>query len=210
MNKRTIGYIYIALGLTIVFVVSAVFAMSSASLLVDDDRGVGFPSPPPPTEEQDAPPAPEAPELLGIIPYYDYDGEIHLLWSFVIDAQYYHVYRSKDGATYKEVSALPNSVYTYVDTVNESGTYKYKVKTEGIGGYSVFSNVQEVVVSLPSVIPDEPTVPTEPEQDTTVLTGNTETNYIIGIVIVAVSVSATTGYFYFLYNRFTKQKRVKK
>ncbi len=65
----------------------------------------------------------------------------------------YKVYRSIDDVTYTEITTLGNSVYSYADTVPQSGSYYYKI--------SSVNNVGEGLQSGYSLI-NTPTVPDAP------------------------------------------------
>ena len=65
----------------------------------------------------------------------------------------YKVYRSSDDVTYTEITTLSNSVYSYADTVPQSGSYYYKI--------SSVNNVGEGLQSGYSLI-NTPTVPDAP------------------------------------------------
>lgn len=218
-QKKFFTYFYLGIGLFSIILIASVFALRPGAIVIDDGGGGGYypdPSPPPTlppdTEEPisfepTSPAIPDAPELLIILPYNDNDGLINLAWSFEFDALEYHVFRSKDGSVYEEITSLPNSIYTYTDNVSLSGTYKYMVKSEGISGISDPSNEQQVVVSLPVPVSE---TPEETPQDTDLLTGNTHINFIIGLGIVIGGLLLTFVYFYLVIKKISKQKRVKK
>lgn len=217
LNKKFFTYYYLGIGLFIIILIATVFTLRPGALVIDDGGG-GYVPPPPPvipvevpdetvTFEPPVPPVPDAPLLLCILPFNDIDGEIHLSWSFVYDAITYYLYRSKDGSAYEVVATI--SLFMYIDYVDASGTYSYKVRAEGVSGMSEDSNIQQVVVTLP-LPPEEPTAPPEIPQDTDILTGNTQINFVIGIAIVVIGVSLTSLYFYFLFRNIKKQRGIKK
>ena len=65
----------------------------------------------------------------------------------------YNVYRSSDDILYTSIATLGNSVYSYADTVSQSGSYYYKI--------SSVNNVGEGLQSAYSLI-NTPTVPDAP------------------------------------------------
>ena len=102
-------------------------------------------------------PTPPSKPILYTIASPSYTGEIHISWSSVSDADDYKIYRSKDGTSY----ILLETVYSnsYDDTITENGEYSYKIKAGNEVGYSDYSDVKSVTVSISAPLPTAPDAP---------------------------------------------------
>ena len=91
---------------------------------------------------------PSATSLSIILPNPSSSDEITLSWNEVISAEEYLVYRSKSFiysiSSLEPLATVTNT--TYLDTVNETGTYFYAILGQNEYGYGALSNVEHVIV----------------------------------------------------------------
>ena len=87
--------------------------------------------------------------VLNIIASPTITGDIHISWNSVSDANDYAVYRSDDDNVYD----LLEKVYinSYDDLIEENGEYYYKIRAGNEGGVSDYSNIESVIVAIPTV-----------------------------------------------------------
>ncbi|MFX0064650.1 MAG: hypothetical protein ACFFC7_20955 [Candidatus Hermodarchaeota archaeon] len=98
---------------------------------------------------------PPAPSLDPITPNPNTNGVIDLVWTEVIEATSYHVYR--DTALITSVSGLTPiatvSTNWYTDTVTTDDRYYYAIVAENTMGTSDLSNSESVDVTIPTTEP---------------------------------------------------------
>lgn len=104
-------------------------------------------------EEQPPPPPPDAPELNSISPSLDEDGEVYLSWNAITGAVSYQIYMSKDGGSWDNIATISTIYYT-TDALTD-GNYRFKVISYNSVDYSADSNVESVVVAIPTA-PNKP------------------------------------------------------
>ncbi|MHA1734548.1 MAG: fibronectin type III domain-containing protein [Promethearchaeota archaeon] len=107
---------------------------------------------------------PTPPHLHPVVPAFDTDGNVTLVWDAGVRASEYHVFR--DMSPIQQASDLAGKVpvatttaLTYEDLTTGNGTYYYVVVSENEYGNSTPSNNVSVVVAIP---PPPNIVPTPP------------------------------------------------
>lgn len=98
---------------------------------------------------------PEAPVLNDIAPYPNTNGEIYLGWNSVAGAESYQIQMSIDSGGFFPIKTTIGIEYTHSVSIN--GNYKFKVRAYNSVGYSWYSEIKSVIVSIPNV-PITPTL----------------------------------------------------
>ena len=154
-KKQRNMFVFVIILIVIITVVGFV-RFTGFALVIDDGGGGGTYIPPDPIPipipDPDPVPILEDPPnepVLNVIASPTITGDIHISWNSVLDANNYAVYRSDDSISY----AFLGKVYTnsYNDLIIEDGMYYYKIKAGNEGGISDYSNVESVIVQIPTV-----------------------------------------------------------
>lgn len=160
VNQKRI-LVFLVLTISVLFAVGFAVGFISITIVpqaMDPGNGGGDIDPPP-----DPPPDPVvvilSTPVLQSIPSPDNDGDILLVWNIISEAIGYQVYMSKDGGAWILIKTTGNFAYVHYGLTN--GVYSFKVQAYNSAGYSAFSSIRSVTVSLPDpdpiiIIPDEP------------------------------------------------------
>lgn len=100
------------------------------------------------------PVVPEAP-VLNDIAHPNSNGEIYLEWNSVVGAESYQIQMSIDSGSFSPI--ITTTGITYTHSVSTNGNYKFKVRAYNLVGYSWYSDIKSVIVSIPN-IPVAPTL----------------------------------------------------
>ena len=158
----------LGLSVLLISVLLIVTIISVIPFAIVDTNG-GTPTPPPPPPPDPIVVLPTTPTLQPI-PSPDSDGSIYLGWNTITGAISYQMYMSKDGASWQLIKTTGAIAFVHHGLTN--GNYRFKVRAYNSAGYSAYSNIRSVIVSIsepdpvPDPIPDAPTLQSIPSPDT--------------------------------------------
>jgi titin len=129
-------------------------------------------------------PAPTAPSNLVISRIASTTG-ITLSWTDNSNNEsYFMLERSTNGTVYSQIATFASNSTKYTISSLPVGTYYYRVRAYGAGGYSTYSNVASVTIAPVVTIPTAPTnLSVSTASSTTLLYWNDNSNNETGFVV---------------------------
>ncbi|GAH48467.1 unnamed protein product [marine sediment metagenome] len=139
---------------------------------------------------------PEAPTMSEILPNPTTDSSVSLKWTDVASAQEYQIFRFKgDLSSPAELVTYDlSSINSFIDIIEEKGTYYYAITALNEFGESEISNIEYVEVNI---------------SKTFNFLGSLNFNaiMILGGIIVAVQIVFTTALYFLLKGKLKKNKK---